>query len=149
MREHLIATYGTFYAYQGQFITDALEAYLEQVARSNMQHRPAKNIESVHSDVRESLARLRVELLGMLGDGSTGQLPDSDLRQAVRGLGLRDPRTVKAYLRRLQELGYARMINPRVWQISKAWVPELTPTQIEEAPAALAVPIPEGRAQLA
>lgn len=131
MREYLIATYGTFYGYQGPFITKALEAYLEQAASSNTQHRPAITIGGVHSDVRANLARLRVELLGMMGDGSTGQVPDCDLRQAVRDLGLTDPRTVKAYLRRLQELGYARMVNPRVWQISRAWVPEIVAPQIE------------------
>jgi hypothetical protein len=133
MREYLLTTYGTFYGYQGRFITDALKAYLEQVARSNMQHRPARSIDGVRHEVRENLARLRVDLLETLGDGSTGQVPDSDLRQAVKDLGLRDPRTVKAYLRRLQELGYAHMMNPRVWQISKAWMPELTPIPDAEA----------------
>jgi hypothetical protein len=137
VREYLVTTYGTYYRYQGRFITAALEVHLEQVARSNMQHRPAMTVQGVRPGVRDNLVRLRVELLNRLGDGSTGQIPDFDLKQAIRDLGFRDLRTVKAYLKRLMELGYARPINSHVWQISKAWVPEFAGQQeatMEDAP---------------
>lgn len=128
VRLHCVRVYGTYYGREAEVINQALDEFFRRKVQQAAM--PAITKADLHPTVLQTVDRIREQLILYLGEESTGQIPMQELIVCIKRAGVRDQRTVKKYvLGYLRSLGYVDLVNSRVCQVSRKWMPLFTPAQ--------------------